>query len=207
MKTRDAATISTESETENDLRQLLEDYDSCKEGSEERFIVWLRAYVLGVVKRSIRDSYEADDAAQEIVFKFHAKLLAFDLLKMLRNQHPVYRFLFVVVNHALCDIVRRISRRSRHEITTSDGELPTSGLADEAPDPCQQAIKAELFSEVRGMLLALEKVDQHLVMLHYGFLGPSESYSSIAARLGLKEKSARKRGYRAVLLLRKRLRL
>lgn len=141
---------------------------------------------------------------QEI--KFHVRQLAFDLLNIPKSGNQPCRFLGVVVNNALCDVVRKTSIHSRREIPTLVEGLPERSLADDTGDPCQQAIRIERAPIEQELLLSLDEADRCLVMHHYGFLGAAEGYAAIAERLGIEEESAKKRGYRAILTLRKCMR-
>jgi RNA polymerase sigma factor (sigma-70 family) len=203
---RDAHTTEVEKELNNTLCWLLERYGNQEEGSEERLVAWLRDFVASVVNRSIRDSSSADDAAQEIVLKFHERNLAAKLLKISKNGDPPCYFLVRVVSNAVTDVARKIARRSKREIAFFPGSPQELDLADEADDPCQRAMRNEQTTAVHDLLLALGETDRQLVLLHYGFLGRREGYVAIAERLGIKEEAAKKRGYRAILTLRKALR-
>ncbi|WP_047258252.1 RNA polymerase sigma factor [Chromobacterium subtsugae] len=109
-------------------------------------------------------------------------------------------FLFLALNHAFLDLVRRKSRESRVIDTDTDLDSdPVHAHAGNAPTPEQQLSLKQQLARMDAALASLKPEQQLLFRLKFEQDLP---YSQIASQLGINEALARKR----VELLRKALR-
>ncbi|MBA8734084.1 RNA polymerase sigma factor [Chromobacterium violaceum] len=141
------------------------------------------------------DVHRADELLSDTAFKVHLYL-----------QHSPGRvqnlagFMFLALNHAFLDLMRRQGR----EIKVIDPDSDPSGDQAQAcaglgPTPEQQLSSRQQLAELECAFAALKPDQQRLFQLKFE---QDLSYAQIAARLGINEALARKR----VELLRKALR-
>lgn len=137
--------------------------------------------------RTLHDTEEAKDAAQEAFFK------GFRALRTFRPGAKFSTWIFTIAYHACCD---RLARRKKF----SDGEMPDR--ADPAAGPQEQAERADEARRLRAAIDALpEKYRTVITLFHL----QNKQYDEIAQVLGLPMGTVKTHLFRAKDLLRKAL--
>ncbi len=126
--------------------------------------------VVGIARRIVRDSDEAEDVAQDVFVSFYRK-------------HPAEAgyapaWLHAAAAHTALNVIRSRERRGRRETAHA-------GDAERAVDPQRSAEDVETRAEVRAALARIDERSASLLALRYSGL----SYDEIAAALGLRKSS------------------
>lgn len=148
--------------------------------------------VFGTALRFLGSPRDAEDVAQEVFLRAFRGIGAF------KGEAKLSTWLFRITMNLCTDAVRR--RKRRHRDAARLEAMPD--VADELPDPQEEAIASEQREAVR---CALESLDSRyrgvLVLAYYQRL----SCNQIAAVLGVPRKTVDTRLYRGRRLLRARL--
>ncbi len=159
-------------------------------GNSEAFAILVERYdraVYHLAYRTVRDSEEARDVAQEAFFK------AYRSLKTFKPGAKFSTWIFAIAYHACCD---RLSRRKRY----SNEEFPDR--ADTAPGPEETAIAGD---EAKRLRVAIDRLPEkyRTVITLYHLQG--KQYDEIATVLGVPMGTVKTHLFRAKEHLRKLL--
>ena len=159
-------------------------------GNSEAFATLVERYdraVYHLAYRTVRDSEEARDVAQEAFFK------AFRSLRTFKPGAKFSTWIFSITYHACCD---RLNRRKRY----SNEAFPER--ADAAPGPESQAIASDQARRLRSAIQALpEKYRTAITLYHL----QGRQYEEIAQVLGIPLGTVKTHLFRAKEQLRKLL--
>jgi RNA polymerase sigma-70 factor (ECF subfamily) len=139
--------------------------------------------------RMVGDTHEAEDLAQETLWRLYRSLPRFD------KTQPFVAWAFGIAAHVCRDWLRW--RRRRREQPT---EVPDAAQA--GGTPYDQAAAAEERERVARAVQRLPRKYREVVVLHYV---EEMGYDQVAATLGIRPEAARRRALRARAMLQRYL--
>jgi RNA polymerase sigma-70 factor (ECF subfamily) len=187
-------------------RQLLTRLRNRDEGALDELINRFGTKVYQLALRQLHNKEDAEEVAQDVLFKVYRKIGAFRGDSALSSW--IYRITFNASMSRLRTARRRrgqISETDAPDIVTADGERLTASV-NETPDwsdlPDDQVLRAELRRRVFRAILALPVIYRAPVMLR-DIQGMSTEEAS--AMLQVKDQTLKSRLHRGRLILRKQL--
>lgn len=176
----------------------------CLGGDQGAFDVLVHRYRDGVynfASRSLRDGWEAEDAAQEAFVRAYATLSRF------RGECTFRTWLFRIAHNLCVDRARRARFRSRAAPTLTHAsdearEDILDALPDPGPGPEAEAISREAAAQVAAALAGLPDRLRAVLLL---WEGEGLSYQEIAGVMGCPVGTVKSRLFKARMELRKRL--
>lgn len=160
--------------------------DLAQQGDAEAFTSLVEAYqgpVYNLCYRMLGDSYEAEDAAQEVFFRVYRSISRYD------KNRSFSTWLLSIAAHYCIDQLRR-----RRITAISFDKNPYDELPDPAPQPEHVVKTLELQNEVQGLLGELHPTDRAAVALRYWY---DLSYEEIAETLDLTVSAVKSRLHRS----------
>ncbi len=167
-----------------------------RRGEERAFeAIWHRhaGTVSLICARYLQDDGDIVSATDDAFLRF------VDALPALHLTVPLRAYLGLLAKHAAIDRLRAVKRREAHLSAPSDSTADP--LAD-IPDPDADVTSSVRYRElVDSLHAALSAEDVDIILAHAVW---GETFSGIAARLGLKENTVKTRYHRALKTYRRR---
>jgi RNA polymerase sigma-70 factor, ECF subfamily len=158
------------------------------DGDHQAFTELVERYQQAVFNLSYRmlgDSFEAEDAAQEVFLRAYRHLRRYDLERSLKTW-----LLAIASNHCIDRL-----RRQRFSKLSIDDLLPSHpALASREPGPEESVVRHERQDRLQGFLEQLSPKYRSVIVLYYWY---DMSCSEIAETLNTREGTVKSRLFRA----------